>query len=530
MRIIEVLPPVTAAEGEQNRVERVTEPALISEKFSALLGDESKVRAESVLSIVLPKTDAEVSLALAENTAGGQATRLSGARTGLAAGAVPEPSEHLVSLERLKSIGEVKEDPTTGERSIRVGAGVTLNELNQHLRDSGCGYYFPVDPTETWAALGGMTATNASGARSYHYGAMRNWILALDLVLIDGSRFSIRRGEQSVVNGELQFSFRGERRTLRAGTIPKPPTKNTLGYSYAEGLDAIDVFIGSEGTLAACTGIELRLAKLPENRLYYLQFFSSDESALAFVAAVRSRRGLRSLAIEFLDRKSLELAKTGPSGAKNAPAQMVTDDTAAAVYLEIEYTSDDDLGEAYGVLEELLADFGADSSASFAGITERELAELKTFRHAVPEHINSIIAKRKNEIPALHKIATDMAVPDSELENVYRLYRSRLDALGLEYAIFGHAGNNHFHVNILPRSAEELAKAKAVYLVFADEVVRAGGAVAAEHGIGRLKKHFLKIQYGASAQSGPLAEMAAIKRFFDPNTLLNRGVLFDYAQ
>ncbi len=92
--------------------------------------------------------------------------------------------------------------------------------------------------------------------------------------------------------------------------------------------------------------------------------------------------------------------------------------------------------------------------------------------------------------------------------------------------MFGHAGNNHFHVNILPQSAAELAAAKEVYRTFAEEVVRLGGAVAAEHGLGRLKRDFLPIQYS----SEQIRQMRAVKEFLDPEQLLNRGVLFPYAE
>jgi D-lactate dehydrogenase (cytochrome) len=147
---------------------------------------------------------------------------------------------------------------------------------------------------------------------------------------------------------------------------------------------------------------------------------------------------------------------------------------------------------------------------------------MKAFRHAVPEHVNGIIGRRKRDVPGLHKVGTDMAVPDERLEDALALYRSRLGESGLEHVIFGHIGDNHLHVNILPRSEEELERAMDLYGTFAEEVVEMGGSVAAEHGIGRLKKLFLPIQFDEEE----LAAMQAVKDVLDPQGLFNPGVLF----
>jgi D-lactate dehydrogenase (cytochrome) len=115
-----------------------------------------------------------------------------------------------------------------------------------------------------------------------------------------------------------------------------------------------------------------------------------------------------------------------------------------------------------------------------------------------------------------------MSVPDNELENVMRMYHEGLAQAGLEYVIFGHIGNNHVHVNILPRSMAEYAKGKALYLDWARQVVAMGGSVSAEHGIGKIKTEFLKLMVGDTG----IAEMRKLKALFDSNGLLNPGNLF----
>jgi D-lactate dehydrogenase (cytochrome) len=115
-----------------------------------------------------------------------------------------------------------------------------------------------------------------------------------------------------------------------------------------------------------------------------------------------------------------------------------------------------------------------------------------------------------------------MAVPDECLERILHLYRERLDAKGLDYVVFGHIGDNHLHVNILPRNPDEYAAGKELYLTFARDVVAMGGSPAAEHGIGKLKTGFLKIMYGEDG----VAQMLAVKRVFDPDLRLGKGTLF----
>ncbi|MBN2712853.1 MAG: FAD-binding oxidoreductase, partial [Planctomycetes bacterium] len=119
------------------------------------------------------------------------------------------------------------------------------------------------------------------------------------------------------------------------------------------------------------------------------------------------------------------------------------------------------------------------------------------------------------------KVGTDMAVPDEKLREVFAMYREGLEKAGLASVVFGHIGNNHVHVNILPADLDELKKAKELYLDWAPKVVEMGGAVAAEHGIGRIKKAMLEVQYPAET----LDAMRNIRAAFDPKGTLAPGVL-----
>ena len=182
------------------------------------------------------------------------------------------------------------------------------------------------------------------------------------------------------------------------------------------------------------------------------------------------------------------------------------------------------MDDIYARLEEILLDRDIPEDFTWAGFDSSDLEAMKAFRHALPERINSIIGHRKLNIPDLTKVGTDMAVPIGALAEMHDEYRQRLEEAHIEYCIFGHIGNSHLHVNILPRSMDELETAYALYTDFARRAVALGGSVAGEHGIGRLKKKFMDIQYNRQE----LELMKEVKRFFDPEGTLNPGVLYDF--
>jgi D-lactate dehydrogenase (cytochrome) len=153
---------------------------------------------------------------------------------------------------------------------------------------------------------------------------------------------------------------------------------------------------------------------------------------------------------------------------------------------------------------------------------EHETERLKAFRHAVPEAVNLTLDERRKSEPGLTKLGTDLSVPDDSLDRMIAMYREGLQRSGLEHVIFGHIGNNHVHVNIIPKTLSDYEKGKALYLEWAREVVRLGGSVSAEHGVGKLKKALLREMYGDRG----ILEMQEVKRCFDPGGLLSPGNLF----
>ena len=519
-----------AADGNLDDANSVLlfESAAEAAAFNGYASDESKLDGGPLRALARPASTAEVSRAVVRFAAAGAPITVSGARTGIVGGAVAPVRAAVISLERMKTIGELRVDAgidppqANSSATIAVQAGVTLQELSDLLDAKYSDWVFPVDPTERSASFGGMISTNAGGARSYRYGSMRNWVKALTVVLADGSILKCSRGDCRVVNGELILAAQDGSQKKLAGLTPlaKPPTKNALGYLWQEGADAIDLFVGAEGTLGIVTEAEVFLERRLENCLYVLSFFENEADALAYVAALDQEQSLAPLAIEFCDSQSLRFVESSPNAKNLKIAAQLRPELKASVYAEVPFDPEQ-LEQTVETIHSLFLGCGGIEGQELAGFEERDMRDMKAFRHAVPETVNGIIAKRKSEIPGLHKIATDMAVPKASRQAIFEFYREQLDAAGFQYAIFGHAGDAHFHVNILPRTVEELARAKDLYQVFARKVVELGGAVSSEHGLGKLKRPFLAIQY----TDEQLATMRKIKEFFDPTHLLNPGVL-----
>ena len=495
--------------------------------YEVFLRDESR-RIGSADSISFPKTEAEVAEVIGKVRECGGSITVQGARTGIVAGAVPQGG-HVMNLSRMNAIGEVTVDEGTGEGRVRVQPGALLSDLRDAVAKHGL--FFPPDPTETSASLGGMVACNASGAMTFHYGPTRAWVEALRVVLSDGSVLALRRGE-SFASGR-RFSVTTDTGRAISGVLPSysiPGVKSAAGYFAADDMDLIDLFIGMEGTLGVITEIELRLIPRPKAINGLTLFLPSEEAALELVRVLRCEEvegfevlPARPVAIEFFNCNALNLlrkAKAESSAFEKIPALKPSFHT--AVYTEFHGESDDQLEEIVMLAMEAVMELGGSDEDTWFATTDRELEPLKAFRHATPEAVNLVIDERKRSCPELTKLGTDMSVPDEHLESVIAMYDAGLAENGLESVMFGHIGNNHVHVNILPRDMAEYDRGKSLYMNWASEVVKLGGSVSAEHGIGKIKAPFLRMMYGAEG----IEQMRALRELFDPDGLLNPGDLF----
>ena len=420
--------------------------------------------------IYTPATEAEVVAVLQL----GVPMTILGAGTGVAGGRVPLEGSAL-SLEKFNKL-EINPGYAV------IGAAVWLRDL--HKAAAATGQIYAPDPTETSASIGGTIACNASGSRSFLYGDTRRHVRALRVATMDGQVRTFRRGEK------VDFE-------VPALNIPAT-TKFSAGYKLIPGMDWVDLFIGSEGTLGVVLEAEMQLLPAPDELFTGVIFFKNEDQAIDAVEAWRGVPRLRML--EFFDSHSLDLVR---------PRFLATPKGAA---LLIEEEGDDidawsDRLEAAGAL--------IDDSWFAASAQDRE--RFRQFRHAVPELVNDTV--RRN---GFLKMGSDYIVPVARNREMMRYYRQKLDAFPGRSVIFGHIGDAHVHVNILPAAGEEVELAKELMLDFAREAVALGGAVGAEHGLGKRKAHLLSLQYSEAE----LESMRAVKRRLDPQWLLGRGTLF----
>jgi D-lactate dehydrogenase (cytochrome) len=335
---------------------------------------------------------------------------------------------------------------------------------------------------------------------------------------MNGDILDIERGKVLAQDGKFEIVLSdGTTVEVPVPSYKMPDTKNAAGLFAKPDMDLIDLFIGSEGILGVITEVELGLNKMPEDIMTVMAFFKSEDDAVNFVYDIRAPdTPVPMNFLEYFGPNALEMIKEkAASSGITVPA--MSDDTRAIVFFEFSYT-DETMEDMVMGLEEILNKHNTSSESSWAGMDRSELQKMKTVRHFVPETVNATIAMRKAEFHEVHKIGTDMAVPDEALRDYLKFYRDTLEAQGMEYVIFGHIGDNHLHVNMLPRSNEEVHQGMDNYMIFAKRAVELGGTVAAEHGIGKLKRDFLVAMYGEEG----IAEMQAVKHALDSKWLLNR--------
>ena len=449
---------------------------------------------------------------------------------------------HVLNLSRMDAVLGLRRGGD-GTYHLRVQPGVVLANLRKALANksvptngwdeeslaaldelyAGPEQFFPTDPTETSACIGGMVACNASGARSYGYGPVRPHVSALRVVLADGDVVALHRGEARAHGRLLRLvTEAGRSLSLDLPTYEMPHTKNASGYYVADDMDALDLFVGSDGTLGVVTEVELALMPAPAVVWGVSCFFETEAAALDFTVAVRPTLA-HAAAIEYFDAGALSILRSQrENSAAFASLPAVEGRFACCVYVELDCDDEDEAcAELYAIGDAMRA-VGADEADTWVARTDVARECPRFFRHAVPESVNMLIDERRRTNPAITKLGSDMSVPDERLHDVIELYRTTLAEAGLQSAAWGHIGNNHLHVNVLPRGDADFAAGKELFCSWAAEVTRMGGAVSAEHGVGKIKRGFLETMYGPEH----VREMARLKRELDPAGQLGRGNLF----
>ncbi len=431
--------------------------------------DATRDIAPNPSAVVFPRTTEEVSKLLRLCSAHNVSVVPSGGRTGLAGGAVAANGELVLSLEKMRAIGEVD----VVARTVRVEAGAITEAVHRHCEKHGLTW--PVDfASKGSSQVGGNIATNAGGVRVIRYGLTRQWVLGLQVVLANGDILEL--------NGALE--------------------KNNTGP------DLRQLFIGSEGVFGVITAATLKLAPVPPPASVFLLGLSSIDAVLSLFRELR-RAPLTISAFEFFtDRCAARVSR------HRRLEQPLSTPTPYYVLLELEAIEFSDVEPLLQSLfeKELIVDGTFAQHAAQA-------AALWSLRESISESLSATGRPHKN----------DIALPIAELESFCIKLEKLIETQypGWELCLFGHIGDGNLHVNIMKPDAlteHEFCEhtARVDHAIFA-LVAEHGGSISAEHGIGLLKKDYLR--YSRSPQE--LALFRAIKRVFDSKNILNPGKIID---
>lgn len=431
-----------------------------------------------------------------------------GSGSGMAGGAVGDGV--VVDLSRLRTLGEVNRET----RTVRVGAGVLRSEVDRAAR--AVGLRFPVDPSSgEFCTVGGMASTNAAGAHTMRHGPMRPWVQALHCVFDDSADAELHRGvaaprEIAAIDRFLRDAHDAiVRREHATPSVHRGVYKDSSGYAtsaYAASGDFIDLLIGSEGTLALFTELELRLEPVPAASASLLGEFRSLDLA---VRAAAETRKLGASACELLDRTFLDVAGTG-----SAPLP-VGGGADAVLLVKLDGESMRDVGARARSIEQAFRRIGASGvTLALDPAAEREIWEL---RHAV----SPILSRLDPSIKSM-QFVEDGAVPPDHLADYVRGVRAVLDRHKVKGVIFGHAGDAHIHVNPLIDVSQPDWRAKVDGILDGVVALTAslGGTLTGEHGDGRLRTPLLARTWTDAARE----RFALVKRCFDPSGIFNPGV------
>lgn len=415
--------------------------------------------------VALPNSTAQVSalLKLANHYQFPVVAR--GAGSGMTGGALPTAGGLVLACSRLNRILEIDAD----NQIAIVQPGVITGELQQALKKYNLIY--PPDPASLkFCTMGGNVAECAGGPSAIKYGVTKDSIIGLEVVLADGD-------------------------ILTTGTRTE---KGVVGY------DLTRLFIGSEGTLGIVTKIITRLQPLPELKETFLLQSTSLQKTTELVARIL-QNNILPCTLEYMDQTALRVVS-------NLLPRPPSEDTQAMLIIEI----DGNRKQVHDMVDRLKILIQSESHCLLKQATNEE-------------DIKEIWQARRSISPACFKLSPtktseDVVVPRTRIPDLVHFCEALSQRLQLTILTFGHAGDGNIHVNIMTadRSPTELAKSTEAKTQLFQEVIRLGGTLSGEHGVGITKSSFLSLELDATS----IKTMRRVKNLFDPKNILNPGKIF----
>lgn len=416
--------------------------------------------------VVKPETVEEVSSIMRYCYENDLIVTPSGARTGLSGGALANHGGVLLSMERMNKIIRIDEQ----NHQVITEPGVVTEELQNAVK--AVGLFYPPDPASKGSCfIGGNIAENSGGPKAVKYGVTKDWVLNLEVVL---------------PNGDVLWTG--------ANVI-----KNATGYNLTQ------LIIGSEGTLAVVTKIVLRLIPHPTHNVLLLIPFRNGVEACEAVGKI-FMAGIIPSGLEYMDRDAILF--TAPY-VDDAP-DLLKDDHDAHLLIELDGFNQDVLMQESEKIMELAEQFDIDEIL-FAE-TEAQKDSLWRLRRKIGECVKTHSTYKEE----------DTVVPRYELPQLLKKVKELEKKYGFKSVCYGHAGDGNLHVNIIRDQLSEDAWNHELPVAIRElftEVVRLGGTISGEHGIGLVQTPYMDLAFSETG----LDLMRSIKQVFDPKNLLNPG-------
>ena len=392
-----------------------------------------------------------------------------GARTGLSGGSLPVLGGVLLSCEKLNQIIDIDER----NHQVTTEPGVITQALQDAVKEKGL--FYPPDPASRGSCfIGGNIAENSGGPKAVKYGVTADYVLNLEIVL---------------PNGNIIWTG--------ANVL-----KNATGYNLTQ------LVVGSEGTLGIVTKIVLKLIPHPTNDLLMLVPFYNAEKACEAVAAI-FRQGITPSGLEFMERDALIWTQKFT----NDQSIHVADNHAAHLLIEVDGFDSEVLMKECEQIINVLDDFETDEILFADSAAQKET--LWSLRRKVGEAVKAQSTYKEE----------DTVVPRYALPLLLNKVKSVGESYGFKSVCYGHAGDGNLHVNIIKGDLTdhqwEQELPKAIREIFT-EVVKLGGTISGEHGIGLVQKPYMDIAFPDIT----LDLMRSIKKVFDPKGILNPGKIF----